>query len=285
MMLGKAKSTGKIGVVNVLAIAVFMLMAGCATAPPADDKEAMAAFKEANDPLEPVNRVIFQVNRGIDQALFRPVAEFYRNVIPEIVRKSVQNFGNNLETPNILIHDILQGEMERASDSVGRLAINTAAGPLGLRDVAVGDNPDDPDTGIPFHNEDLGQTLAVWGVDPGPYLMLPILGPSNVRDMIGTVLNSFINPINYLLPAKNRLGFSIARKGVRAIGTRSRNIESFDEIERGAIDLYATVRSLYRQYRASQISNGRGPKNPLPEMGGIDEEENETERVSSVVKN
>ena len=115
--------------------------------------------------------------------------------------------------------------------------------------------------------------------------MLPILGPSNVRDMIGKVLNSFINPISYLLPAKNRLGFSIVRKGVSGIGTRSRNIESFDEIERSAIDLYATVRSLYRQYRASQISNGRGPKNPLPEMSGADEEDNETERVSSVVKN
>jgi len=284
-MLGKAISAGKICVVSVLALGAFSLMAGCATAPPADDKEAMAAFEEANDPLEPVNRIVFEVNRGIDRVLLRPVAEFYRNIFPEFIRKGIQNFGNHLETPNIFIHDVLQGEVERASESVGRLVINTAVGPLGLRDVAVGDNPDDPDTGMPFHNEDMGQTLAVWGVNPGPYIMLPILGPSNVRDVIGKVLNSFINPINYLLPAKNRLGFSIARKGVSGIGTRSRNIESFDEIERGAIDLYATVRSLFRQYRASQITNGRGPKNPLPEMSGVDEDDNETERVSSVIKN
>ncbi|PPR69634.1 MAG: putative phospholipid-binding lipoprotein MlaA [Alphaproteobacteria bacterium MarineAlpha1_Bin1] len=284
MILGKTINSGKRVAPSVLALAVLASIAGCATPPPANDKEAMAAYMEANDPLEPMNRSIFEINRGIDQLILRPIAELYRSALPDMVRNSIRSFVNNLETPNILIHDLLQGETERASDSLDRFITNTAAGPLGLRDVAAGDNPVDPDAGVPFHNEDLGQTLAVWGVDPGPYLMLPILGPSNVRDAIGSALNFYINPINYVMPLERRLGFALARKAVRGVDARSRIIESFDEIERGAIDFYATVRSLYRQYRASQIANGRGPANPLPEMSGEFEEDNETERVSSAVK-
>ena len=284
MILEKAIYAGKRATVRVLALAALVSMASCATPPPVNDKEAVAAYKEANDPLEPMNRSIFEINRGIDQLIFRPIAEFYGSALPDVVRNSVRSVFRNLQTPNILIHDLLQGETERASDSLGRFVANTAVGPLGLRDVVAGDNPDNPNAGIPFHDEDLGQTLAVWGVNSGPYLMLPILGPSNVRDAIGSALNFYINPINYVMPLERRRGFSLARKAVRGVDTRSRNIESFDEIERGAIDFYATVRSLYRQYRASQIANGRGPANPLPEMSGEFEEDNETERVSSVVK-
>ena len=284
MILGKTIYSVKRVAPSVLALAVLASMASCATPPPANDKEAMAAYKEANDPLEPINRSIFEINRGIDQLILRPIAEFYGSALPDVVRNSVRSVFRNLQTPNILIHDLLQGETERASDSLGRFVANTAVGPLGLRDVAAGDNPDNPDAGIPFHDEDLGQTLAVWGVNSGPYLMLPILGPSNARDAIGSALNFYINPINYVMPLERRLGFSLARKAVRGVDTRSRNIESFDEIERGAIDFYATVRSLYRQYRASQIANGRGPANPLPEMSGEFREDNESERVSSVVK-
>ena len=103
-------------------------------------------------------------------------------------------------------------------------------------------------------------------------------------DALGSLVNFYINPINYAMPRNDRFGFSVARQAVRTIDSRSRNIESFDEIERGAIDFYATVRSLYRQYRASEIANGRGPANPLPEMSEELEEDNEAERVSSVTK-
>jgi len=268
----------------VAALVTLVVAAGCATPPPASDKEAMAAFHEANDPMEPLNRYFFEVNRGLDHLFLRPAAEIYRGTLPDSTRNSVRSFINNLETPGIFVHDILQGEIDRASDSFGRFATNTAVGPLGLNDVAAGENPDDPDAGIPFHNEDMGQTLAVWGMPSGPYLMLPILGPSNVRDAVGSVINFYINPINYVAHEDNRFAFSAVRAGVRALDTRSRNIESFDEIERGAVDFYATVRSLYRQYRAAEIGNGRGPANPLPEMSEELEEDNETERVSSVVK-
>ena len=268
----------------LFAAAALVALAGCATPPPAGDKEALAAYNEANDPLEPVNRYFFEVNRGLDHLLMRPVAEIYRGTLPEFTRNSVRSFINNMETPGIFVHDVLQGEIERASDSFGRFATNTAVGPLGLNDVAAGENPDNPEAGIPFHNEDFGQTLAVWGMPSGPYLMLPLMGPSNVRDALGMAANFYINPINYAVDKDDRQAFAFARTMVRGIDTRSRNIESFDEIERGAIDFYATVRSLYRQYRASEIANGRGPENPLPEMSEALEEDNEAERISSVVK-
>ncbi len=270
--------------IAVIGLASILALAGCATPPPASDEEAMAAFKEANDPLEPLNRYLFEVNRGLDNLVLRPIAEVYRGALPDHARNSVRSLINNMETPNIFLHDILQGEIERASDSFGRLVTNTALGPLGLNDVAAGDNPKMPEAGIPFHNEDLGQTLAVWGMGSGPYLMLPVLGPSNVRDALGSAVNFYINPINYAVRQDNRFWFSATRQVVRTIDSRSRNIESFDEIERGAIDFYATVRSLYRQYRASEIANGRGPANPLPEMSEELEEDNEAERVSSVTK-
>jgi phospholipid-binding lipoprotein MlaA len=266
------------------ALAALVAATGCATPPPANDREAMAAFKEANDPLEPLNRYVFEVNRGLDHLFLRPVAEIYRGALPDHARNSVRSFVNNLETPNIFIHDILQGEMGRAGDSFGRFATNTFVGPLGLNDVAAGDNANNPEAGIAYHGEDMGQTLAVWGVSPGPYLMLPLLGPSNVRDAVGLTINFYINPVNYLVRKENRFAFSAGRGAIRAVDTRSRNIESFDEIERGAIDFYATVRSLYRQYRVSEIGNGRGPANPLPEMSEEFEEDNKAERVSSVVK-
>jgi phospholipid-binding lipoprotein MlaA len=114
--------------------------------------------------------------------------------------------------------------------------------------------------------------------------MVPFVGPSNVRDAFGLAVNYYINPINYIVHEDKRFAFSLGRTIVRGIDTRSRNIESFDEIERGAIDFYATVRSLYRQYRASEIGNGRGPVNPLPEMSEELEEDNDAERVSSAIK-
>ena len=275
--------TARAGIAAV-GLATLFVLAGCATAPPADDKEAVAAFNEANDPFEPLNRYFFEVNRGIDHLLLRPVSEIYRGVLPDHARNSVRSFINNLETPGILMHDLMQGETERAWESFGRLATNTAVGPLGLNDVAAGDSLKNPDAGIPFHDEDLGQTLAVWGMGSGPYLMLPVFGPSNVRDTSGLALNFYINPVNYLVPEKNRTNFAAARTIIRGIDIRSRNIESFDEIERGAIDFYATVRSLYRQYRASEIANGRGPANPLPEMSEELEEDNKAERVSSATE-
>ena len=256
-------------------------MAGCATAPPADDPDGVAAFKEANDPLEPLNRAIFAVNRQLDRFLLRPVAEVYRTVLPMPVRDSVRNVLNNLRSPANFANDMLQGESDRAGKSATRFAVNSTVGLGGIIDVAdsniLGD--DEP---IPYHGEDFGQTLAVWGLGEGPYLVLPLLGPSSPRDAVGLVGDSLMDPISYIVPNEKRLAFSLARFGARGIDTRSRHIETLDEIEHTAIDFYVTIRSLYRQQRRSGIANGRDvPVMPAPEISIEFDEDIGSERFSS----
>ena len=165
----------------------FMVSA-CATAPDPNDKEAVAEYNEINDPLEPFNRAMFEFNRGLDTLVLRPVAAMYRGFVPPPVRELVSNFLSNLKTPVILLNDVLQGETDRAMNTLSRFAINTTVGVLGFGDPAT-------DMGYPAHKEDFGQTLATWGVDGGPYLVLPILGPSNPRDAVGKVVDVITDPI------------------------------------------------------------------------------------------
>jgi len=179
------------------------LVAGCASAPK-NDPEALAEFQKLNDPAEPLNRDIFNFNKGLDDAAIKPVTAAYRAVAPETVRRGVHNFLNNLRTPVILANDLLQGELRRAGITLTRFAINSTIGVLGFSDQASG-------MGFDFHNEDFGQTLAVWGVSEGPYLMLPILGPSNPRDAVGFVIDFFFDPINYWANNTNDLDVDTLR--------------------------------------------------------------------------
>lgn len=265
------------GPLRWLAAATLMAsLAACATPPPADDAEAVAAFEEANDPIEPLNRYFFEFNLGLDRLFLRPAAEIYRGALPTPVRDGVRNFLVNLRSPVIFANDVLQGETERASQTFGRFATNTFAGVGGIFDVAGGDNPD-LNGGIPFHDEDFGQTLGVYEVSEGPYLVLPILGPSNPRDTTGLVVDAFMDPLGYMTST----GVSIARFGVEGLDRRSRNIETLDEIERTSIDYYATVRSLYRQFRRSQILNDNTDDTPIPEISIEFEDDDEQERISA----
>ena len=187
----------------------------------------------------------------------------------------VTNFLNNLKSPMILANDLLQGEKDRAGETGGRFMANTIVGLGGLFEV----------TGIEFHDEDLGQTLAVWGIDEGPYLVLPLLGPSSVRDTAGLAGQTLADPVSRYARDAEHAAVPWIHSGMEAIDARSRNIETLDEIERGAIDFYATVRSLYRQRREDEIRNGRPPRfAPIPEIPWDEDEESETDRASSVVK-
>lgn len=233
------------------------LVVGCATPP--EDPIERAEYAELNDPLEPTNREIFEFNQAVDDAVLEPVARGYRATVPAEARDSLRNFFNHIESPVIFINDVLQGEGGRAAETAVRFFVNSTAGFFGFFDVAA-------DYGLDRHGEDFGQTLAVWGVDEGPYLMLPIFGPSNVRDTVGMVADNFMNPFTYLAANNNLTAASMGTSALDGVDTRSRHIEELEDIERTALDLYATIRSLYRQNRESEILNGAVVDIPVPTM-------------------
>lgn len=220
------------------------LLAGCAgTGELADDPYAV------NDPLEDVNRAIFEFNLAVDDYLLVPAAKAYRTVVPELGREAVQNFFANLRTPITLVNDVLQGETERAGHTFTRLWLNTTFGLGGLLDVATY-------FGVPpAHTEDFGQTFAVWGVEDGPYLMLPLLGPANLRDAAGIAAGFFADPFNIWMGSIDMDWVPYARGVAEAVDTRSRNIETFQTLRETSIDYYATIRSLYQQRRSADIRN------------------------------
>ncbi len=223
-------------------------VSGCATPP--TDPDALAEFEAANDPLEPMNRDIFDFNNWVDRNAIKPVATGYRDVIPEGIRDSSQNFINNLRTPIIFINDLLQGETGRAAETLMRFIVNTTAGVVGIFDAAG-------EMGLERHEEDFGQTLAVWGVPEGPYLMLPLLGPSNVRDSAGALVDIFvIDPLN-LVSVVELDYFGYGTVIIGGLNRRVAVLGTLEEVERTAIDYYAAIRSLYRQQRNDQIRNGR----------------------------
>jgi phospholipid-binding lipoprotein MlaA len=239
------------------AIALLLLLAtaGCAATPPTA-AEADNPY-QPNDPLEDFNRKVFDFNLTLDDYVLKPTAEAYRDVLPEPVRDSVRNFFNNLRSPITFFNDVLQGEGRRAIETVNRIWMNTVIGIGGLFDVATY-------FGIPYHEEDFGQTLAVWGVPDGPYLMLPLLGPSNPRDGAGTVAGFFADPLNIYLGNVDLDYVPYARASGDIVDVRSRNIEILDRLRSTSLDYYAEIRSIYRQRRAADIRNeGTAAPNPV----------------------
>ncbi len=224
-------------------------LAGCATAPDRADSEAYAEYEEINDPLEPMNRVIFQFNRGLDTLILKPFAIMYSVFLPPPFQAGIHNFLNNLQSPVILANDLLQINMNNAGVTLTRFLINTTLGVGGLRDPAT-------DLGWKRHEDDFGKTLAVWGVGEGPYLMMPVFGPSNPRDATGRVVDSLVlDPIGLLgaLGNDTLMPYSMTRSVLTAVDTRSRFLGELDEIEKTSLDFYAAIRSLYRQNRRNDI--------------------------------
>ena len=227
------------------------LLAGCATPPSASDPEALEAYKEANDPLEPMNRYFFELNYAADELLFKPLAGWYYVALPNFAQDGVRNALRNVRSPVVLANDLFQGETDRAGVTVERFLVNSTMGVGGLFDIASR-------IGLDYHDEDFGQTLAVAGVGEGPYLMLPLLGPSNPRDAVGRVVDMLFDPLTYVgMFAVSNIG--LAADVVDGVDTRARNLKTLDEIRKGSLDYYATIRSLYRQHRNDEINNGRTP--------------------------
>lgn len=236
-----------------------LLLGACATRPPASDPEALAEYRENNDPAEPFNRAMYRVNGVVDRNVLRPVAVGYREVVPSPVRAGVRNFLGNLRTPVVLVNDILQGQPQRAGDTLGRFLVNTTVGLGGIIDVAR-DN-----LGVPGHSEDFGQTLATFGVGEGPYLFLPILGPSNARDLAGFAAQFAVDPLTYVTGGV-ATGVSLGRGALTIVDTRESVIETLDQVDRSSLDPYATIRSAYRQRRATDIGN-RQESRDSPSLG------------------
>lgn len=207
------------------------------------------------DPLEPLNRAIFGFNETFDQVLLKPVAEGYRAVLPEMVRTGVTNFFSNIEDVWIAANNLLQGKPENALQDVMRVAINTVIGLGGLIDVAS-------DAGLEKHNEDFGQTLGRWGIGSGPYIVLPFLGASTLRDGIALVgVDTAVDPVWNLdhIPTRNTLYSG------RAVNNRANALDAARVIEEAALDKYRFVRDAHLQRRRSLIYDGNPPREREPE--------------------
>lgn len=231
----------------VLAALSALVLGGCASVP--NDPEERKAYYETNDPIEPVNRAIFSFNQGLDAVILKPVASVYKQVLPQTLQDGIRNFLNNLRTPLILANNLLQGDIDGAHQTIARFTTNSIIGFGGFGDPAG-------DLGVKYRSEDFGQTLGVWGMGEGPYLMLPIFGPSNPRDLIGLVVESVADPIDIWADNTDRDAIPVSRLLLRGIDRRARNLKTIDELEKSSLDFYATVRSLYRQVRADEIRNG-----------------------------
>ncbi len=206
-----------------------------------------------NDPLEGLNRHVFAFNDAVDTMVVKPAAYIYREATPRPIKGIITNFLGHLTLPLTIIHDLLQGKPEQAQVAFGRLFINTVAGIGGLFDIAT-------PFGFPMHEEDMGQTLAVHGGGPGPYLVLPLLGPSSARDAFGTLIDAFADPMTIASYGVTS-GFTlrISRAAADGVVQREQLIEPLNALK-DSLDYYASVRAAYRQRRAAEIRDGA----PLP---------------------
>lgn len=223
------KSTGWASA--VLAVA---LLQGCATGPGANPA----------DPLEPFNRAMFGFNEGLDRTVLKPVATAYRDVTPQPVRTGVTNFFGNISDVWAVVNNLLQGKGQAAVDSFFRVTTNTIWGVGGIFDVAT-------DLKIPKHSEDFGQTLGVWGVGSGPYLVLPLLGPSSVRDTAGLVVDYQLDAVSQASNVRVRNTLST----LRVVNVRANLLGAGDVLDQAALDKYSFTREIYQQRRNSLIGN------------------------------
>jgi len=228
---------------RVVALSFGLLAAaGCAT-----------TATDPRDPLEGYNRVMFAVNDTVDQALFKPVARAYRAVAPAPLRGMVRNFFANLEDPFIGVNSLLQGKPLDALTDWGRFAFNTVFGVLGINDVAS-------EMGLEKHNEDFGQTFGRWGAGDGPYLVLPVLGSSTLRDTGGLVLDLAADPVSRHRPVDE----SNAANAVRFVSRRADLLDASRLLDEASLDRYVFLRDAYLQRRRSLVYDGRPPRERRP---------------------
>ncbi len=217
-------------------------LAGCASGPQADPR----------DPLEPWNRAVYKFNDKVDQVVAKPVATAYRRVVPGGIRDRVRNFFANLADPFIGVNSFLQGKPEDGITDWARFVFNSTFGLFGIHDVAT-------EMGLEKHNEDFGQTFGRWGAGTGPYLVLPFLGSSNLRDGIGTALDIATDPLNRVEP--DDVSYSLW--ALRLTQTRADLLDASRILEEASLDKYTFQRDAYLQRRRSLVYDGRPPRERL----------------------
>jgi phospholipid-binding lipoprotein MlaA len=200
------------------------------------------AVEEVHDPLEGMNRKIFWVNDKLDTFLLKPIATAYDFILPGPAKTAIQNVIANLYSPVDIANNLLQGKVAGARDSVGRLVINSTLGLGGLMDSAT-------ELGVEASREDFGQTLGVWGAGPGPYLVLPLVGPMNIRDGVGRIVDSPLRVWPFFVD----LNVRVAEFGLEVVSLRAEHLETIDTLRETSFDFYAAVRNGYNQRRDAMI--------------------------------
>lgn len=227
---------------NILILLLMLgLLANCASSPD-------TVGKQEDDPFESINREIFAFNDNADKYIIGPIAHTYRDVVPDPVRDSIRNFLLNLKQPLSAINATLQGDFGKGLSAVGRFTINSTVGILGFFDVAtyIGLEPVD---------EDFGQTLGAWGIEPGPYLILPILGPTSTRDLGGKVGDWVVDPVGLYLIREDYEDLLLAANITKALDTRVELDGVIEGTRKNSLDPYAIMRTMYLQRRARLVAN------------------------------
>jgi phospholipid-binding lipoprotein MlaA len=224
-------------------LALGLMAAGCSTMGSVQDDQASAV----SDPFEGMNRFFFDLNQRLDRNAGRPAATAYRDTIPGSVRGGLHNLLDNLGGPVTVANDLLQIRLSDAGTAAGRFLVNTTVGIAGIFDVAT-------DWGMPGRNRDFGETMGTYGVPPGPYLVLPFRGSTDVRDFAGNYIDGFVSPLRYVrYDGRNYVGLMKSTLG--SMDNRSANLVSFRDIERASVDYYATMRTVFTERRARLIEN------------------------------
>ncbi len=242
---------------HALILLLGLLLTGCATGPQAHPA----------DPLEPWNRGVYQFNDALDRTVLKPVAKAYQAATPELLRRGVGNFFANLEDAWTTVNSVLQLKGQVAGESLTRFWVNTFMGLGGVLDIAS-------EMQIPRHNEDFGQTLGHWGVGAGPYLMLPLLGPSSVRDTAALPAEWYGDLATHVEEEATRNTLI----GVRVVHRRARLLKQEELLEGAALDKYTFLRDAYLQHRRNLIYDGDPPEEPMIEDTELAPDENDTKK-------
>jgi len=239
------RSTLQSNILSAVLVSLAFVLSGCAT------------NGDPRDPFEPVNRGIYHFNDAVDKAVLKPVAQGYRAVLPTPVRSGVDNFFSNIDDIFVTANNLLQFKFKTAASDFARLLANSTLGIGGIFDVATS-------FGLEKHEEDLGQTLGYWGIGNGPYLVIPLTGPSTVRDAIGSFAQSYYDPIWNL----NNVAVRNSLAGLRVVSDRADLLDAEKVLDEAALDPYTFLRDAYLQQRRSMIYDGNPPRENLSEFDG-----------------